>query len=356
MKKIVLVAAIACLSNACMSQVNVSFDFSNVEQTIAFLKKTQVSPAEIDAFISTKGVQTIIKKIRSNDSIARLTLQKVITGTKTTGKENNFQYSFIKSRLQETEDFLNKIKSGQQVILDSIQSLSAYLPEGKTINIKVCFIAGGYSSGFTLDDDDVFYIGMHQYKNDFTGIVNTCQQELFHNIQVFSYQRSKDLKKLQDAKENQALYGYYLAQHLFVEGTAEYVADIDKYDQSSSYIKDHVAHAAVNDNRMPDNFYLIEKLIMDAYINTDRSDVDVAYSILYDWGWNNVGYAVGKYIARSLVNEYGPGVLKKYLIANPMIFIRDYIKLANKKKQDIPYNFSPVFEQMIDTVILKLNS
>lgn len=344
------------ISEICVSQLVVSLDFSNVEQTIAFFKKPNATNGDIDNLIATPGLRSIIKKIRSNDSIARVTLQKVSSGIETTGKENDFQYSFIKEHLQELDDFVRNIKANKQVILDSINALSVYLPPGKTMLVKVCFLVGGYSAGFTLSDDNIFYIGMHQYKNDLTGIVNTCQHELFHNIQGSSYDRTAVMKKLEVAKEFPSLYAYYIGLNIFVEGTAEYIADIDKMDLSTPYMARQAEHANVNKYRMRENFYLLEKILMDAYINNEKIDADLSYNILFDWNWNNPGYQVGKLMAKALVKAYGPMVIKKYLSSDPMIFIRDYIKLTRTNKAGNPFSFSDDFERMIDAVVAKVDS
>jgi hypothetical protein len=344
------------LSGTGNAQLAVSFDFSNVDQTIAFLKKTTVTETDVDAMVSTPGVQIIIRKIRSTDSIAKSALRKVIKGIVPSAKEADFQYGVIKEHLAELENFTRIIQLKKQIILDSIQALSAYLPAGKIVSLTVSFLAGGFSAGFTMKNDNVFYIGMHQYKNDFNGIVNTCQHELFHNIQSLSYDRTAILKKLEKANEQPALYAYYLGQHIFVEGSAEYIADIDLADRSTPFILSQYTHANVNKGRMSANFYLIEKIIMDAYQNPDKTDADVAYNIMFDWAWNNPGYAVGKLMAKSLVTTYGPAILKKYLSQDPMLFIKDYILLTRKDKQAYPYTFSEDFEKMIDAVLTKVEN
>lgn len=336
------------------AQLNIQFDFTNAIATIDFLKKTNPSTAGIKTMVASDGVQTIIKKIHSTDSIAAIALYKAANSIKATGKESDFQYDFIKAHLSEMENFLLQIKSNNKIILDSIQSLARYLPAGKTAAIKVCFLMGGFSAGFTMGDDNIFYIGTHQYKYDMTGIVNTCQHELFHNIQSLLYTRTKMMQQLQNAKEDASLFAYYLFVNLFVEGSAEYVADIDKMDTASSYIKRQVEHASVNNYRMADNFFLIETIIMSAFKNPGNTDADAAYHILFDWNWNNPGYVTGKLMCKALVKAYGPGIIQKYLAADPVTFIKDYIQLARANNTVYPYNFSAEFEQMIDTVSAKV--
>ena len=252
------------------SQLVVSFDFSNADQTVAFLNKATVTDAEINAMVATPGVQTIIRKIRSNDSTARSALENVVQGINPSLKEADFQYGFIEEHLTELETFTKTIRSNKQIILDSVQTLSAYLLAGKRVPLTVSFLAGGFFAGFTLKRDSIFCVGMHQYENDFNGIVNTCQHERFHNIQSLSFDKTAVLKKLEKANEQQALYAYYLAQNIFVEGSAEYLADIDLVDRSTPFILSEYRRANVNESRMRANFYLIEGIIMDAYETLPR--------------------------------------------------------------------------------------
>lgn len=355
MKNIVALAILFSLCTKTFSQININFNYSNADNTIAFLKKKSATAAEIDAFIKTRGVQSIIQKIRSNDSLARVTLTKLMQGTPLTGKENDFQFHYVKNDLAGIENFITTIKQNEQVIIDSLQPFSNYLPAGKKLDVTVFFLLGSYSSGFTFSDPGTFYIGTHQYKKDFRSIVNTCQHEIFHNLQNLYRGKSETMIKLEKANENPALYAYYIARNFFVEGSAEFVADLDKADPQAPNIKELVEHAAVNRYRMGDNFYLAERLIMDAYAAPEKSDPDKIYSILFDWNWNNPGYAMGKWMMKSLVSAYGASAVNKYLAADPFVFLKDYISLAKSDSKKYPYNFSEPFEKMVDTVLEKIN-
>lgn len=353
--KHVCAALLLCFTCTAHAQLSVSFDFSNLEQTIAFIRKGKAATQDdVKTMLNSNGVKTIIRKIRSNDSTARVALQNVSQGIRSTGPAANFQYDFIRANLERLDSFATFLKANQSVIIDSIRMLSGYLPEGKRAEVKVCFLAGGFSAGFTMGDGDVFYVGTHQYKSDFNAIVNTCQHELFHNIQSLLYNRSAVMDKLEKAKEEQSLYAYYLAQNLFVEGTAEYVADVEKLDPNTPYIKNEIEHGSVNRYRMRDNIYLIDRLITDAYNRTEKSNVDLAYSIMFDWNWNNPGYATGKMMARALVSAYGTEVIKRYLQGDPILFVRDYIRLTKERPEAFPYAFCEEFEKIIATVCEKV--
>lgn len=354
MKKSAAFLGLLAFTFVSKAQLNISFDYSNLEQTIGFFRNPYPAQNELNGLLQSPGMKVIIKKIRSNDSIARLALEKASRGIKTSGKENDFQYGFIKENITSLEGFMQRIKANETVIKDSIRALSLYLLENQKANVKVVFLAGGYSAGFTLGDDDVFYIGTHQYKNDVTGIINTCQHEMFHTIQELCYNRKAVMNKLQAAKELPALYAYYLGQNIFVEGTAEYVADIDRLDVTTPYMKNQFEHANVNNYRMEDNFYLLEKILMDAFANNEKTNVDIYYRILFDWNWNNPGYQVGKLMTKALVKAHGPMILKKYLTSDPMIFLKDYIELTKSDPKSYPYGFSEAFEKMIDSVVARV--
>jgi uncharacterized radical SAM superfamily Fe-S cluster-containing enzyme len=61
-------------------------------------------------------------------------------------------------------------------------------------------------------------------------------------------------------------------------------------------------------------------------------------------------------MAKSLVAAYGPGTMQKYLSKDPMLYIKDYILLSKKDRQTYPYTFSEDFEQMIDTILKKVEA
>lgn len=351
MRKQVLIIITLIISFTAQSQVNLHFDFSNADSTIAFLKMKNPNAKDVETFLHTSGVQAIIKKIKSNDSIARVTLTKIGRGEKLTGKERDFQYEKIRNDLPQMEKFIDSIKNNQQVIRDSVEALAAYLPAGKQLNVTVCFLLGSYSSGFTFSKSDVFYIGTHQYQYDFKSIVNSCQHEIFHNVQNLYQQRGPVYEALE--KDLATLYVFYIANNFFTEGAAEYVADMDKTDPNAPNVKHLREHASVNNYRMADNFYLADRLILDTYVNPEKTDPGVIYSILFDWNWNNPGYAMGKYMMKCLEKEQGPGTVKKYLAANPLVFIKDYIAITKAKKENYPYGFSESFEKMIDDVLAK---
>jgi hypothetical protein len=354
MKKISL-SLLFCLllGKVATSQIHITFDYSNAEQTIVFFNKATIIDADIAALIKTNGVKAIIRKIHATDAIAEIALRKAHAGVKATGTELNFQYGTIQKNLQGLQKFMATIKRQEKAMADSVNSLVKYIPNGKQLQTKVVFLLGSYSGGFTFGADSVLYIGLHQYQYDVASIMNTVKHELFHNIQRLNYNNDSVALQLQRKKEMDALYFYYLARSIFAEGSAEYVADFTKLNPNTPDIKAMTEHFAVNNDRMSDNFYLLERVLMDAFKNNKAIDLGSSYSLLFDWNWNNPGYAVGKLMTDELVKAYGTEVLKKYLQADPMQFIKDYATLAKTKKLD--YQFSKEFEDVLDVVIAKVN-
>lgn len=351
MKRMLLFTVLTCMVETVAAQFRLRFDFSNVDNTIAFLKKKDPGYRDVETFVNTSGVQAIIKKINASDSIARAALTKVVNDEKTEGPETRFQYEFVKNNLDAIENFIDAVKGGRQTIQDSIASLARYLPAGKSVEVTISFLLGGHSSGFTFSESDIFYIGAHLYKYDLASIINTCRHELFHNIQNLYHRRQPVYEALEN--DTAAQYVFYLAHNFFTEGTAEYIADLDKADPSAPNIKLQKEHALVNQYRMAENFYLADRLLLDVFKHPSDSDPGAAYSILFDWNWNNPGYVMGKYMMKVLVAEYGAETVKNYLSADPLIFIRDYINVSKSRPDIYPYHFSDEFAFMIESILKK---
>jgi hypothetical protein len=127
-------------------------------------------------------------------------------------------------------------------------------------------------------------------------------------------------------------------------------------DGQSPNIKHLREHASVNGYRMADNFYLADRLILDVYRQPSQTDPGAVYRILFDWNWNNPGYAMGKYMMQSLVKKNGTAVMKKYLECNPLVFLKDYILLSRSDSTRYPYQFSPAFESAMDGVLQKIEA
>jgi hypothetical protein len=130
-----------------------------------------------------------------------------------------------------------------------------------------------------------------------------------------------------DKQDHGLAYVHYMLINLFMEGSAEYVADLRKINNPNALsIKELREHAQVNDNRSEEVFYLVSKLLTEVNEYPDKADQNNLYNILFDWNWNNPGYYTGYIMTKALCQEYGEGVLLKYLEQDPSFFVSDYIR------------------------------
>jgi len=341
--------------NAFSQQLKLDFDLSNAEQTISYMRSSP-DRNKIDQLLKLPATKGLLRKIKMDSATAVKALLSVHDTALYTNDYQKFQYGFIKKWLTSQTAFIKLIKDKQDSIKkEVITALVKYIPPGKDLRITVCFLLGGNSSGFTLGDDSVFYIGTHQYRNDITGIIESCKHELFHNIQSL-YRQHYAITDSLDKNNNPGLaYVHFMLVNLFLEGSAEYVADLRKVNNPDAlFIKNLREHAEVNDSRSQQVFYLVSKLLVEVNDHPDKADQDHLYNILFDWNWNNPGYYTGYIMTRALCNAYGENALLKYLGADPSQFIYDYIQLTRQQKDKYPLRFTEDFEKVIESMVEKI--
>lgn len=351
MKKyvVLIVCFLVGFQYASAQKLNLTFDFSNAEQTIAYFKAGEVDEDAISKLLELEATQGLIQKINSDRAEAEQVLRNVFNED---AERSNYQYAGLKKYADEIGDFLNEIQKQKSEIRSSvIEKIEPFLPENKELDITVHFILGGYSSGFTLGDDRHFYIGIHHYKGDMVSIRNTCTHELFHNIQRANY----DMGQLSSYLENKDIgltYAHAFMGFIFQEGTASYIADLNKLDDSNPHIKELKEHASVNKYREQDIFYLISRLVIDVREHPDQVNYGALYNIMMSWNWNNPGYHAGYKMTEALVNEYGMEKMNEYLQKDPVFFFKDYVSLAKSGKTGLAFtdDFNSIIEQVHEQV------
>lgn len=345
-----LTVSLVLAFNFCNAQkLQIKLDYSNAEQTLKILNAREFNPEEFQILQSMESTKALLRKINS-DSLELLNTVKSLYSENPI--KNNYQYTYIEKESLST--LIGKIKDSEEQIKDKISAkLLGYVPDHKEMSITVHFILGGFSSGFTLGDESNFYIGLHLYKNDLTSIINTATHELFHNLQKANYNSRPVSEKLQQNDLGLA-YVHAILTYLFMEGTAEYIADVRAYEtEGNPHIKELAEHAKINEYRSKDVFYLIDRFIVDSKLNPGQINFNSLYSILFDWNWNNPGYYAGYHMTKSIVSFKGEEALKVYLQKDPVFFIYDYIQLS--KSEEGLVKFSETTEQIIIELIEAIN-
>lgn len=331
--------------------LNVRFDLDNARMTIQLLRKKQVSQAELEQWVNLRGTRALISKLGSTPAIACSALQKAIEKKKADAAESKFQFATIHAQLDSMTLFIEKLHgASDSIVRGLVADLSAY-QTGQQDTVVLYGLVGGYSAGFAFTKDKTsFYMGLHFYKGDITGVAVSARHELFHTIQTAAYNYEPVMEKLRQ-KDSGWEAPYYLLRHLYLEGSAEFVADNEPYLTASPYLKREYEHSQVNIYRHEAVFYLIEHMLLDARDRVNDMDFGQLYSILFDWNWNNPAYYAGKHMMSALVKEYGRDYIQKSLQRDALYFINDYIDLVKKQRVVNGYSFSDTFQAMITAML-----
>ena len=101
------------------------------------------------------------------------------------GAVGNMQYQFVRVKQQELTRFLALLETNRiahpPVAWYNPFCLFPHWPAGQ---YSRSVLLGGYSSGFYPWRRQYFYLGLHQYKNDLSSVIETCRHELFHMCSV----------------------------------------------------------------------------------------------------------------------------------------------------------------------------
>jgi hypothetical protein len=333
-----------------------NFNFDNAIQTLDYLEQSNLSESEMMAFIKSKGTQAVIKKIKASDSLA----VKALTHAQQNNfekAERSFQYERVKKNHKEMKAFVELIMAKQDSIKQILNTTFApFLEKDKTYTFNVYFLMGTYSMGFTFGESDAFYLGLHHYKYDLQSVIQTCKHELFHNIQNTYYNSEKTNTQLM--KENKgAAYVHELLNYMFKEGSANYVEEYHLLkDKNTPHIKELKEHILVNENRISSLNYLVNRMVLDIYAHPNTINMDEAYTVLFDWSWNNVAYYMGEQMCLALSDAKGKAAMQAYLKKDAIYFVEDYIQLSKTNKEKYPIQFSDEFLMMIGKIKKKLKT
>jgi hypothetical protein len=312
-----------------------------------------LTDSELDQWVKLPGTQALISKVKSSADTALSAIKKVVARQPLTSQEKRFQYEFIYNNLVQMQQFIKKLDENRDSIITVLKAkLGQYLPANKQATITLYGLMGSYSAGFAFTQDPTaFYMGLHFYKNDVQGVTLSAEHELFHTRQTIGY-NYKPVMKNMTAADSAYEAPYYLVRHLYLEGSAQYVADGKPYIATSPFLKNEYDHMAVNNNRQEAAFYLLEHLLLDIYNHPASMNFDHVYSILFDWDWNNPAYYAGKEMISALVKAFGEQYIHQSLKKDALFFVKDYMTLA-KTKTGL-YTFSGEFEKLIDKMISEL--
>lgn len=331
-------------------KIAIGFDYSNADATL--LAFAAPLDSTLEALARLPATESLVQKVRRQDrTVTMETLTATLADARKGGelKSDPFRWASCLRKQAEIRALVAGIREQQNEIERRLSKvLGRHLSASSNLEVKVHFVVGGMSSGWSTGTDN-FYIGLQFYRGDVEGVVMTMQHELFHSAQYDGYQgQDADRKKL--GPEDREVYR--LVDQLYREGTATYVEDLMNFPRDRPYIQEMRQPALNNQARMKDNFALLETLI---YRLSHDANVrfDDVYSIGFDWSWQNPLYFAGEYISQVLSKDKGN--LSSYLKRNPMEFLSDYNAVCGTAASErCRYPLTPAIASVIEKIKKRL--
>jgi len=208
--------------------------------------------------------------------------------------------------------------------------MQPYLPDDYEGDITIQILAGGQATGFTFDEEPVFYLAANRIGDDAAGMELIIVHELFHVVQA---RRSpwkpagiRALKAENPTKGNvmEHLYNGYL------EGCATFVANPSDYSGDGPTVTFFKEGKELNMKYIKRRFVTFE-----AYMSQLWYDSHADAEAIYSAGFFDDGpmYFVGFRMAEALVAAHGQNYLKTALDQSPAQFYLDYQNLCRDDKK-----------------------
>jgi hypothetical protein len=303
----------------------------------------------IEAALALAGNQAILKKTeefgydKSRDDFAAA--MRAVQSGKEVGKDY-FGLKRLKEQIEETEAALALLHGdGDGLIGRVCEKMRSFLPNDYRDEIGIQIVAGGHATGFTFDDEPVFYLAANRIGGDAAGMELITVHELFHVVQAvrspWKLDDIKALKKKNPTRGNvmEHLYNGYL------EGGATFVAD------PSDYSGDGLVVTFFREGKQQNMKYIKRRFVtFEAYLSQLWYDDEADAEAIYAAGFYDDGpmYYVGYRMAEALVEQHGQNYLNTALDQSPAQFFLDYLQLC-RSDETLPC-FSANAENIIDGI------
>ena len=288
----------------------------------------------IEAALALPGNQALLKKalefgyeINNDDFSAAM--RTVQTGGEV--DKDYFGLMRLKNQTAEAEAALAMLDAdGEGLIKRVCEKMQPYLPDDYEGDITIQILAGGQATGFTFDDEPVFYLAANRIGDDAAGMELIIVHELFHVVQARrSPWKPDDIKALK--AENPARGN--VMEHLYngyLEGCATFVAN------PSDYSGDGLTVTFFKEGKEQNMKYIKRRFVtFEAYMSQLWYDSHANAEAIYSAGFYDDGpmYFVGYRMAEALVAAHGQNYLKTALDQSPAQFYLDYQSLCRDDKK-----------------------
>ena len=309
-------------------------------QTFHYLSSEKKSDVEVQYILNLSGTTGMLNHDGQFDK--QLNRENFINEiTDTIAQTNAFRFKQIRKDLTSIQATISLITDSIARITNRIEAnLIPFSNQLHSKSINVYFVLGGNSDGYATNDS-TFFLELQFFGDDIEGIINIVTHEIYHIIQQRNFEH---INKISSRLSTADKATFLIAQNIYVEGSATYVANPLAIHNPKKYTLFQQEKFERNLSKIKESFYLFDALLTKAA--SKNADGDLLYNIGYGGEWDSPLYFVGFVICSAIENKYGKYYIKKYLTESPIRLLLDYISLY-KKNSDIEYRFSTETEKII---------
>ncbi|MPR35813.1 DUF5700 domain-containing putative Zn-dependent protease [Salmonirosea aquatica] len=335
-------------------QIQFNLDLSNPHTTLKLLQADRLDDAGIRGLMALPTTPKLLRKLNIDSLDMVSALKKAKAGEKPNAKEARLQYDMIVQNLDSMAVFIKTVEANKDRLSRDLQaSLGPYFPPETKLTVNIYAMLGGWATGYTFGERDEFFISLQKLQLDYNVLYSIAEHELFHNAQSAYFTDNSFQERLDSLGLSADLTVLGMLENLWSEGSASYIANPDKYEQTKGIVASFRPFQE-NEQRMGQAYYLFDHLLVDAYHNPER-DFDRLYGVFFSSNWDEVGY----YMGYQMLNRLSKGkseaekaaMIQRYLKANPLTFMRDYIALTRVPENNY-YQFSKEFERIVERLAL----
>lgn len=343
------------MTNTFAQQVQFRLDLTNPKVTLELFQAEDIDDKDIERLMSLSTTPKLLRKLAIDSTTMVTALKKAKAGQEPNHEEARLEYDKVVENLDSLIDFVNTVEASAEKLSEGLNdSLGYYFPEDANVNITIYGMMGGWAKGYTFGDAKEFFVSLQKLDFDYNVLYALAEHELFHNAQSANYDIEPFLTQLDSLGLKSDLAVMRLFNLLWQEGSASYIARSEKYEQTDGIVA-YFESFQSNTQRMSQLTYLFDRLVVDAYRQTDPkfSRID---GMLFSSNWNELGYYFGYRILNRLSvgksEQAMKAAIKHYLQNHPTLFILDYITLT--KSENNEYNYHQFSEEFIQ-IVKRLN-
>jgi hypothetical protein len=335
------------------SPISMRFDYAAAETLVAALERDSLSDAAVDSLLLVPGIRAVVDNVtRFRPLLGVPQFRDEIMGfvrTKQAGSVGApFQLTGVLRAKDDIRMLVSRLRANERAITDGVVAqLKRYQPPTGAMSIMVYVVAGGVSDGFYFDDqrEPTYYVNLARVSGDLNGVVADMAHETYHVLQKTAQRRVPSLIKYSDSTSTLPL-PERLLNEMLSEGTAQFVVDPTRSDQTGPYLDRSRAQYARNAQpaRIAENFAAFDSVLRD--VIAGRLDWNQAYQAGFSGSVDSRFYFVGYEMAKAIDRYCGHTCIGALFGKPPVEFFRQYISLY-KAHPEITARFAPDTETFI---------